>query len=102
MCGAGWRNSVYQSSSTWWENPGYDDRGWQAAADLGVNGVAPWFKRPQVRKTPSWPRNWANFSLLQLYSRRDSWANLHRLGQPNIFLAAGRREGALDLDHRSR
>jgi hypothetical protein len=21
----------------------------------------------QVRKTPSWPRSWANFSLLQLY-----------------------------------
>ena len=30
---------------------------------------------PAVRKTPSWPR---------------SWANLHILGQPNIFLDAGR------------
>jgi hypothetical protein len=29
----------------------------------------------------------ANFSLLQLYSRRSAWANLHLLGQPNTFLA---------------
>jgi hypothetical protein len=41
----------------------------------------------QVRKTPSWPRSWANFSLLQLYSRRNAWANLDIFGQPNIFLA---------------
>jgi hypothetical protein len=26
----------------------------------------------QVRKTPRWPRSWANFSLLQLYSHRDA------------------------------
>jgi hypothetical protein len=25
-----------------------------------------------VKKTPSWPRSWANFSLLQLYSRRNA------------------------------
>ena len=43
----------------------------------------------QVRKTPSWPRSWANFSLLPLYSHRNAWANLHLLGQPNTFLAAG-------------
>jgi hypothetical protein len=43
---------------------------------------------PQVRKTPSWPRSWANFSLLQLYSHRNAWANLHSLCQPNTFLAA--------------
>lgn len=54
MCGGAWRNSVYQASSTWWENPGYDDRGWQAAADLGVNGVAPWFKRPQINDAARW------------------------------------------------
>ena len=41
----------------------------------------------QVRMTPSWPRSWANFSLSQLYSHRNAWANLHRLGQPNNFLA---------------
>ena len=35
-----------------------------------------------VRKTPGWPRSWASFSLLQLYSHRDAWANLHLLGQP--------------------
>ena len=42
----------------------------------------------QVRKTPSWPRSWANFSLLWLYSHNNAWANLHLLGQPNTFLAA--------------
>ena len=42
----------------------------------------------QVRETPSWPRSWANFSLLPLYSHRNAWANLHLLGQPNTFLAA--------------
>jgi uncharacterized protein (DUF608 family) len=42
----------------------------------------------QVRKMRSWPRSWANFSLLQLYShRRKTWANLHRLGQPDTFVA---------------
>jgi hypothetical protein len=40
----------------------------------------------QVRKTPSWPRSWANFSLLWLYSYRNAWTNLHFLGQPNTFL----------------
>ena len=41
----------------------------------------------QVRKLPSWPRSWANCSLLQLYSQRNAWANLHILDQPNTFLA---------------
>jgi hypothetical protein len=40
-----------------------------------------------VRKTPSWPRRWANSSRLQLYSRRNAWANLHLLGQLTTFLA---------------
>jgi hypothetical protein len=44
-------------------------------------------RRAQVRKMPSWPRSWANFSLLQLYSRRNAWVNLHLLGQPNTPLA---------------
>ena len=44
-------------------------------------------ERPQVRKTPSWPRSWASFSLLQLHSHRNAWANSHLLGQPNTFLA---------------
>jgi hypothetical protein len=39
-------------------------------------------KVAQVRKTPSWPRSWVNFSLLSLYSHRNAWANLHLLGQP--------------------
>jgi hypothetical protein len=48
---------------------------------VGANAPA----RKQVRKTPSWPRSWANFSLLQLYSHRNTavcgptctfWANL--------------------------
>ena len=42
---------------------------------------------PQVRKTPSWPRSWANFSLLPLYFHRNAWANLHPLGRPNTFIA---------------
>ena len=49
----------------------------------------------QVRKTfklaqkdvPSWPRSWADSSLLQLYSHRKGWANLHLLGQPDPSLA---------------
>jgi hypothetical protein len=50
----------------------------------------------KVRKTPSWPRSWVNFSLFWLYSRRNAWANLDLLGQPNIFLAIerGRAGGA--------
>ena len=43
----------------------------------------------EVRKMPSWPRSWANFSLLQLYSHINSCANLHCLGQPNTFLGGG-------------
>jgi hypothetical protein len=39
----------------------------------------------QVRKTPSWPRE--DFSLLSLYSHRNTWVNLHILSQPNTFLA---------------
>jgi hypothetical protein len=39
--------------------------------------------RAKVRKLTSWPRSWANFSLLQLYSHRNAWANLHLLGQPD-------------------
>jgi hypothetical protein len=38
----------------------------------------------EVRKTPSWPRSWANFSLLHLYSHRNAWANLHLLHQPKL------------------
>ena len=41
----------------------------------------------QVRKTPS-SRSWAGFSPLSLYPHTNVWANLHRLGQPNTFLAA--------------
>ena len=36
---------------------------------------------------PVLTRSWANFSLLWLYSYWNAWANLHRLGQPNTFLA---------------
>jgi hypothetical protein len=50
----------------------------------------------QVRKTPGWPKSWANFSLLQLCSHRSAWANLHLLGQPDKFLAcAGRTMRAM-------
>jgi serine/threonine protein kinase len=41
-----------------------------------------------VRETPSWPRSWANSSLLQLYPHRNAQANPHILGRPNTFRAA--------------
>jgi flotillin len=44
----------------------------------------------KVRNTPSWPRIWANFKLLSLYSHRNVWANLRLLGQPNTLLAKRR------------
>jgi hypothetical protein len=37
-------------------------------------------EQTQVRKTLSWPRSWANFSLLSLYSHMNTWANSHLLG----------------------
>ena len=40
-----------------------------------------------VRKTPSWPRSWPNFSHLQLHFHRNALANLHILGKPNTPLA---------------
>jgi hypothetical protein len=46
-----------------------------------------WTGFVQARKTPSWPRSWANSSFLQLYSRRNAWANLDLLGQPDTSLA---------------
>jgi hypothetical protein len=46
----------------------------------------------KVRQTPSWPRSWANFSLLWLYSHRNPWANLYKSGQPNTLLAQGHDE----------
>jgi hypothetical protein len=39
--------------------------------------------RTKVGKTPRWPRSWANFSLLQMSSHKNAWANLHLLGQPD-------------------
>ena len=49
--------------------------------------LGPRWRAGKVRKTPSWPRSWANFSLLSLYSHRNAWTNLHLLGQPDTFLA---------------
>jgi hypothetical protein len=48
----------------------------------------------RVRKPPSRPRCWPNFSLLQLCSHRNAWANLHLLGPPNTFLARAPRRAA--------
>ena len=42
----------------------------------------------QVRKTPCWPRSWANFSLLYLYSHMSAWANWRLLGRPDAFSRA--------------
>jgi hypothetical protein len=52
-----------------------------------IVGRAPLCPR-RVRETPSWPRCWANFSLLWLDSHRNAWANLHLLGRPDALLAA--------------
>jgi hypothetical protein len=42
---------------------------------------------PSVRKRPSLPRSWANLRLLEAYSHRNAWANLHLLGRPDACLA---------------
>jgi GNAT superfamily N-acetyltransferase len=47
----------------------------------------------QVRKAPSWLRSSANFSLSQLCSHRNGWANLHILGRSNTFLATALDQG---------
>jgi hypothetical protein len=55
---------------------------WQDADDDVPGGVPSYAKLiDQVRKTPSWSRSWANFSLLSLCSHRScmgqpAWANL--------------------------
>jgi hypothetical protein len=51
-------------------------------AALGLDPAA------QVRKTPSLPRSWANFSLFSLHSHRNAGPNLHRLGLSDTFVAA--------------
>jgi hypothetical protein len=50
-------------------------------AELGARTDVAW----QVRKTPSWPRSWANFSLLYLYPHWSARANLHLLGNLTPF-----------------
>jgi hypothetical protein len=46
-----------------------------------VTDEEPWSEADrQVRKTPSWPRSWANFSPLWLYSHRNIWADLQSNG----------------------
>ena len=48
------------------------------------------FVAAQVRKTLSWPRSWADFSLMQLYSHRNAWAvNLHILASLTPFSLQG-------------
>jgi hypothetical protein len=44
-----------------------------------VNGV-PMCANAKVRKMPSWPRSWANFSLFWLHSHMNAWANLDLFG----------------------
>jgi hypothetical protein len=56
--------------------------------------------QPSVRKPPSWPRSWANFSLLWLYSHRSAWANLHILGEPNNSLTLVARHSCMPLTER--
>jgi hypothetical protein len=61
----------------------------QSESELGELCRVQLQQQAKVRKTRSWPRSWANFSPLQLYSHRNAWANLHLLGQLDTFL--GRR-----------
>jgi hypothetical protein len=61
---------------------------WHIGCDLRTRFRPPeMLPGTKVRKTPSWPRSWANFNFLSLYPRTNAWANLHRLGQPNTSLA---------------
>jgi hypothetical protein len=39
---------------------------------------------PQVRKTPRWPRGWANCSLSSLCAHQNAWVNLH--GDINLMV----------------
>ena len=54
MCGGTWRNSIYRISTQFWEMPGYDDSQWAAAADLGINGIAPWRFRQGISEDAHW------------------------------------------------
>ena len=61
----------------------------QAAVDAGMAAEQMFdVTQTQVRKAPSSPRSWANFSPLHLCSHRHAWVNLPLVGQPNTFLAA--------------
>ena len=54
MCGGTWRNSVYESATNDWEAAGYDDSQWESAQVIGPNGVAPWYKRPDISDEAEW------------------------------------------------
>jgi hypothetical protein len=64
--------------------------------DNAVEGE--WLAQLQVRKTPSWPRSWANVSLFfKPYSHRNAhgsicifWANLKPFSRPGEVGAGGR------------
>ena len=61
-------------------------------------------RRQQVRKTPSWPRSWANFNLLPLHSHRNAWDNL-RMFWTNLtrfLLQWGRSRGRGHRSHEAR
>jgi hypothetical protein len=71
----------------------------------GAHGdeVDGWVPGPRVRKTPSWPRSWANSSPFSLYSHRNARANSHLLGQLDIRFSLRRARhcaakcGAVDV-----
>jgi hypothetical protein len=75
--------------------PGEDDAADLAQGQAAADAAEKAKQRPKVRKTPSRPRSWANFSLLYLYFHRNAWANLYILGQPDTFLAEAARHGGL-------
>ena len=61
--------------------------------------VAGWPPLAQVRKTPSWPRSWASFSLLSIAvcAQDRAWANLYlvRADLTPTFLAAQAAEASV-------
>ena len=53
------------------------------AGDAVPHGFSPFASK--VKKTPSWPRSWANFSPLWLCSHWNAWASWHILGALTPF-----------------
>ena len=59
---------AFESFPRYWQSQWYDNRShhfdWSAYPARRFGMLTENSTEAQVRKTPSWPRNWANFSLL--------------------------------------